>query len=251
VAQANWTYDELVLAGALFVRSGWRELRPNNEQVIALSHLLRSLPIHGRGTRADPAFRSPGSVSRKLGDLNTSRPSYTKIATKGGKGTRRVIEEFIQHEAEMLELARTIEENARAGHFEALPPPLDEDAEDVTGLEGTLLTRLVRSRERDPKLRQRKTQQVLRDRGELDCEVCGFNFGKQYGPLGHNYIEVHHVTPLHVVGRRETTLADLACLCSNCHRMCHRPNEGERWRTPEALRREMRRWHVDPESSRD
>ncbi|MFD7789740.1 HNH endonuclease [Streptomyces sp. NPDC059759] len=70
----------------------------------------------------------------------------------------------------------------------------------------------------------------------LQCEVCDFDFARVYGRLGVDYIEVHHVTPLHVAGTRETRLSDLACLCANCHRMCHRSSPGESWRTPDALR---------------
>jgi 5-methylcytosine-specific restriction protein A len=240
VGKADWTYDELVLAGALVVRNGWHELRTADAEVQELSKLLRSLPVHSEEVRQAEAFRSPGSVSRKTGDFASNHPRYSKTPTKCGQGTRLVIEEFMQNEAEMLELARTIEENARAGHFEGLSPISEAELEETSGFEGALLTRLVWHRERDPKLRKRKIQQVLRSRGKLDCEVCGFNFGTFYGPIGQDYIEVHHVTPLHVLGKRETMLADLACLCSNCHRMCHRPNGRERWRTPETLRRVIR-----------
>ncbi|MGJ3559785.1 HNH endonuclease [Streptomyces sp. INA 01156] len=54
-------------------------------------------------------------------------------------------------------------------------------------------------------------------------------------------MEVHHVTPLYVSGVRKTTLDDLACLCANCHRMCHRSRPGESWRTPAALRELIRK----------
>ena len=55
------------------------------------------------------------------------------------------------------------------------------------------------------------------------CAVCGFNFSKVYGELGRDFIEVHHIKPLHslmdeVIINPET---DLVCLCSNCHRMIH------------------------------
>jgi len=37
------------------------------------------------------------------------------------------------------------------------------------------------------------------------------------------HIEVHHLRPVHTMKPGEKTkLADLALLCSNCHRMAHR-----------------------------
>lgn len=52
---------------------------------------------------------------------------------------------------------------------------------------------------------------------------------------------LRHVTPLHTSGTRKTKLKDLACVCANCHRMCHRSRPGESWRTPDALREEIRK----------
>lgn len=58
----------------------------------------------------------------------------------------------------------------------------------------------------------------------LSCEVCGFNFLERYGNLGNNYIEVHHKIPLHSLDEEiiPNPKTDMACVCSNCHRMLHR-----------------------------
>lgn len=55
------------------------------------------------------------------------------------------------------------------------------------------------------------------------CQVCGILFADDYGELGTDFIEVHHLQPIssfdgeHVVDPIE----DLAPLCSNCHSMIH------------------------------
>lgn len=60
------------------------------------------------------------------------------------------------------------------------------------------------------------------------CQVCGFDFGKTYGPLGLNFAEAHHRNPLSERPPEEwttavrTNVADVAILCANCHRMIHR-----------------------------
>ena len=55
------------------------------------------------------------------------------------------------------------------------------------------------------------------------CNVCGFDFGKVYGPLGHGYIEVHHRIPVSrmVTGYIVDPIRDLVPLCSNCHSAIH------------------------------
>lgn len=56
------------------------------------------------------------------------------------------------------------------------------------------------------------------------CSVCGFDFGRVYGKIGRNYIEVHHVTPVSRMGPdyHFDVDRDLVPVCSNCHSMLHR-----------------------------
>jgi 5-methylcytosine-specific restriction enzyme A len=56
------------------------------------------------------------------------------------------------------------------------------------------------------------------------CQVCGFDFGKVYGPVGEGYIHVHHLTPVSVLGPGYMVdpINDLTPVCPNCHAMIHR-----------------------------
>jgi 5-methylcytosine-specific restriction protein A len=237
-----WTEDELVLAGALVVKNGWRELRTNAPEVQELSELIRSLPIHSPEERALPGFRSPDSVSRKTTDFMTNHALYADKATRCGKPTLLMIDAFTAREAEMLQAAEALAEGIASGELHRIAQQPDEvDETGASAIEGRLLVRRALARERDPKLRTLKIRQVLRSGRGLRCEVCDFDFARTYGDLGEGYIEVHHVTPLHVSGTRETNLDDLACVCANCHRMCHRSRPGESWRTPTALRERIRK----------
>ena len=58
------------------------------------------------------------------------------------------------------------------------------------------------------------------------CAVCGFKFEEVYGNIGKDFIEVHHIVPIHKhSGRYEVDpIKDLKPLCSNCHSMVHRRN---------------------------
>ncbi|MFK4270411.1 HNH endonuclease [Streptomyces milbemycinicus] len=238
----SWIRDELLLACALVVENGWRELRENDTRTHNLSRLLRSLPLHGDAVHNVPSFRSTGSVSRKTTDLATNHPSYMGKPTRCGRLDKEVISDFIAHPAEMINAAKAIMEGVSSGALTRIPEQPDEVAEDgATAPEGRLLARWAISRERDPRLRRRKLERARRLGQSLQCEVCSFHFGRFYGQLGEGYIEVHHVLPLYISGPRETQLDDLALLCSNCHRMCHTNHLGESWRTPAALRSEIGR----------
>lgn len=229
-----------MLAGTLVFKNNWSELRESDLAVQELSDLLRALPIHGDAVHNIPTFRSVGSVSRKTTDLATNHPAYPGKPTRCGSLDKHVIAAFMRQPAEMIKAAEAIEEGIGSGELFRIPEQPDEAADDgTTALEGRLLARWTIARERDPKLRSRKIERARRLGQPLQCAVCAFDFGHFYGPLGEGYIEVHHLLPLHISGPRETQLDDLAFLCSNCHRMCHRSRLGESWRTPDALRAEI------------
>ncbi|MCF8606887.1 HNH endonuclease [Gordonia sp. HY442] len=112
-----------------------------------------------------------------------------------------------------------------------------EDGGPVSAVEGAVHRRISTFRERDPKLRQKKIDGVLRQRGRLACEICSFDFEARYGKLGSGYAHVHHIIPLHVTNEIENSLSDLIVLCANCHAMIHRRRP---WKTPDELVEIMR-----------
>jgi len=100
-----------------------------------------------------------------------------------------------------------------------------------------LVTHLTR--ERSAALAKAKKAVVLRRTGTLTCEACGFDFAQQYPGIGVPYAEVHHLRPLSTLASpSDTTLRQLALLCSNCHRMIHFTDP---MKSPAALRRTMHR----------
>jgi len=92
--------------------------------------------------------------------------------------------------------------------------------------EGRIRQRLSIHRSRERSLRAAKIEAAIAHSadGRLHCEVpgCGFDFETVYGKLGAGFAEVHHLRALaDMDGPVETTLADLAVVCANCHRMIH------------------------------
>jgi len=227
---AVWTRDEIILACALVSENEWRGVRAVEPVVQELSVLLRRAPIHPAAER-DAAFRSPNSVQRKTFDIATQHPDYSGKPTKGNKLDRVVLRDFLDDPQRMFAVARAIRSAILTGVVTE-PTVAEVEASDMVASEGTLLLAQHVVRERDPRLRCEKMKAVA-DRGMRPaCEVCSFDFGRTYGPLGEGYIEVHHRLPLHASGPTLTKLSDLALLCANCHRMIHR---SKAWLTPEQL----------------
>ena len=113
------------------------------------------------------------------------------------------------------------------------------DLEDEQADEGSRALVTHRRIERSLKLVASKRRAVLKATGGLACEICSFDFLQFYGPIGLEFCEVHHLKPLaELTGKHTTTLADLAVVCSNCHRMLHR---GRPCFTPDELKKQIRK----------
>lgn len=97
----------------------------------------------------------------------------------------------------------------------------DEVPDAETYFEGALRRVTVNAYERDPKARK-----ACLHRFGHNCAVCGLNFETEYGPLGKDFIHVHHKRPL-AMRRKEYELnptKDLVPVCPNCHAMLHKRN---------------------------
>ena len=90
-------------------------------------------------------------------------------------------------------------------------------------------------RERRADLTLAKRNEIRALHGSLFCEACACAERDLPDAIGEACFEVHHKAPLSdVADEVETSLADLAMLCANCHRMIHR---SEPMPTVEAFRR--------------
>lgn len=216
----TWVRDEIILAMDLYVRSGRKQLPPSHDEVIRLSRLLTTLPLHDQ-SRRNVDFRNPNGISMILGNFLGIDPMHAQHGlSRNNHLQEKIWREFADRSDALRNTARAIEYCAMHGTVSA-------DTEDVADAdlfrEGALLTRLHCVRERNRTVVERKKAQVLAERGRLACEVCGFDFEEVYGELGRGFAECHHLLPL-AEGAfvRTTRLSDLAVLCANCHRVIHR-----------------------------
>jgi 5-methylcytosine-specific restriction protein A len=107
--------------------------------------------------------------------------------------------------------------------------------DDRTFPEGALTRIMVNKYERDPQARE----ECLQHWG-YRCLVCDFSFEDRYGPLGQNFIHVHHTIELSLVprGYRVNPINDLRPVCPNCHAMLHQVQPAL---TVEQLKQHLRR----------
>ncbi|WP_319568818.1 HNH endonuclease [Cohaesibacter marisflavi] len=173
----------------------------------------------------------------KLMNLRRFDSDYKgKGLQRGGKDEQVVWDTYFSRRDELKRTADAIKAMLKADlrPSELTPSPDLEEAP-----EGQLLTRMHSFRERNREIVKNKKAQALERDGQLKCEVCGFNFEEVYGETGESFIEYHHTKPVSEMSPTDQTkLADLALVCSNCHRMIHHQRP---WLTIDELKSKLKR----------
>jgi 5-methylcytosine-specific restriction enzyme A len=219
-----WSRDELILALDLYMTNPASPPGKSSKEVQDLSSLLNRLAqqLNRGGTHAT-TYRNANGVYMKMMNFRRFDPAFTATGkvglTRGNKDEAIVWDEFSADRQKLRQVSAAI----RAAILlppDQQPPPYDED-EIAEAEEGQILTRFHRVRERNRTLVEKRKKQAQKD-GSFRCEVCEFDFEKQYGERGKGFIEVHHTKPVHaLVAGSKTRLEDLALVCANCHRMIH------------------------------
>lgn len=215
----RWSRDEIILVLNLYVQLAGRDPGVDHPAVKDASDELRQMAT----TIGSATYRNPSGVIMKMMNFRSLDPAFTargSIELKGASELDREIwQEFYGRTHELAVAA----EQVRAAL--ANPAGFDDPADDAfsyTAKEGRVSYRYHRTLERDPKIVALKKAQTLKTSKKLECEVCNFDFAKTYGARGYGFIEAHHTNPVHAMQDGATTVAaDLALLCSNCHRMVH------------------------------
>jgi len=104
--------------------------------------------------------------------------------------------------------------------IEMFPDVLDEKTDHFEGVKKQIL---VNKYERSSIARQR----CIEFHG-LNCKVCKTNFVTIYGEMGAGFIHIHHLIPIHKIGKEYQVNyeKDLIPVCPNCHAMLHRKING-------------------------
>lgn len=226
VRNPTWNRDELILALSLYLSNPASPPGKGSSEVADLSDLLGKLH-RSTGTAESATLRNSNGVYLKMMNFRALDPAFTidgkKGMTRGGKLEKEVWADYAQHPSLLARTAQSI----RLAILAAEKNGVDDlsQADEYEGEEGGVVIRLHKRYERDSKIIREKLKEAMAN-GCVECEVCGFNFGEEFGDLGSGFIEVHHLKPVHKLGPKgKTSLKDLALLCSNCHRMAHRKRE--------------------------
>lgn len=221
----RWHRDEIILTLDLYFDPNRGPIDDKNPRIQELSKILNQLPIQPIRPDAEK-FRNANDVTLKLSNFLALDPDYSgKGMQSYSKLDEEVFLEFQNDKEKLHQIAaniRTIVQDENLVYELDSIGPIQE-SEQGEAVEGEVLFRLHKLRERSADLVKKKKQIVFSATEKLECEICQFDFSRIYGKIGKGYIECHHRVPLHqLTAARKTTIADLALVCANCHRMLHR-----------------------------
>ncbi len=95
-------------------------------------------------------------------------------------------------------------------------PP--ENGKSTTFTEGRRYVTVLSRSERNSKLRK----ECIKEYGAKCC-VCDMEFVKRYGPIGEDFIHIHHLKPLsEIADEYKAKVSDMRPVCPNCHAMLHK-----------------------------
>jgi len=95
----------------------------------------------------------------------------------------------------------------------------DEVESGIEYSEGKTKQVLINSYERNPIARKKCIEFY-----GVKCQVCEFNFEDKFGDLGKDFIHVHHIVDISMIGKEYSVdpIKDLIPVCPNCHSMLHK-----------------------------
>lgn len=161
------------------------------------------------------------AIRARSPDLADAVEAHAAEVAKGInlKSIRTTADRLIAVKSELFGLT-----NAGSAHtlVEADAKP-EVDAEDITGKEGRILTRLHVYKERDRKFAKRVRDYYRHaNGGKLKCECCDTVPVDVYGDAGDRSMEAHHKVPIEELQPDSITpVTEMAMVCATCHRVIH------------------------------
>lgn len=216
----EWPVDAWLLVLDARIRLG--DTVPNDEVCAALVADLHHLgPMLG-----DSRLSGATSELVRTALLALRQRAENASAIADGDTDNRLVSDLLRDAETAPERLQATAAAIRAliGNLDAasIVSKLPDEPSEVVHLEGRLLSRIHRYRERSPEL-ARHCKRLARERtGQLACEACGKDFVERYGDVAERVIECHHRQPLSLrTTQSETRPEDMALLCANCHRAIH------------------------------
>ena len=172
----KWHRDEIILALELYFSGHRGSIDDKNPKIIELSKVLNELPLFNNRPDEEK-FRNPNGVTLKLSNFLAFDPDYKgKGMTGGSRLDEEVFKEFYQDKTRLKSIAAEIRKVAANDEIKHKIYTIenDEQTRNDSVMEGQVLYKLNKVRERDIQIVQDKKKQAFYLFGKLACAACIF-----------------------------------------------------------------------------
>lgn len=210
------------------VLCAWNSKTPNNFYIVVVDSAKQQIfaQIHERVDSAGLPALQWRYKPRVQDSRNRQRVDHFSATMGSAQVTVRLPSTTDELPGFLAKLFTLAEARKRADSVSAVSVPFVGEAasEDDEFPEGKVVERVHKSRERNSKLIAEAKRREIDAEGRIKCACCKFDFVETYGEVGREFIEAHHTKPVSSLAEEGdvTLLADIALVCSNCHRMLHR-----------------------------
>lgn len=156
-----WSRDEHIVALDFYLRHAPNIPGKDSAEVSQLSELLNEMQRRIEGSVPEK-FRNPSGVYMKLMNFRRFDPAYSGVGLAHGNKDEEVVWNlYAQRPTELRKTAEHIKSFAHIDEKEVSPAVRPEEAdEEEDALEGTILTRVHRYRERDREIIKKEAREV-------------------------------------------------------------------------------------------
>src|SRR5688572_17798863 len=170
----KWHRDEIILALDLYFSKDLGAVDKSNPKIIEVSRILNELPIFPERPDEEK-FRNPNGVTLKLSNFKHLDPDYKGKGMDGGSKLDEIVfNEFYNSRGKLKEIAAEIRKVATDPTLRTKLFTIEDDEQTQTDsvIEGQVLYKLHKVRERDARIILKKKDQVFVQNGKLACEAC-------------------------------------------------------------------------------
>jgi 5-methylcytosine-specific restriction protein A len=221
--QLPWTEEELILTLALYNTMNYGQMHGRNPRIIALSNILKQLPIYRSDIRPEN-FRSIASVSLRLSNFRSCDPDCnTKGLLSSGTGLFRRIFNKYHKESKLLSNAVTdIEKKYHISIAHILRDsldPIDKNIKHRNTKKKDNQYQQHKNKETDTSF-YRKVKEYHLNSSRL-CSICDTDLNKIYGKLGEDMMEYHCIKKLSANSSviDDVRIGDYIQVCPTCHKL--------------------------------
>jgi len=217
--QFPWTEDELVLTLALYNTLTYGQMHGTNPKVIALSKILRELPIHLKDSQPEN-FRSIASVSLRLSNFRSCDPRCNaKGLLSSGTGLfKEVFNKYYEKDKLLADMVSGIEQKYHINVRHIIASKKDCKENNTEDIPAPTPYQIHKNKEADSSF-YRKAKEYHYNKSKI-CSICETDPIKTYGKLGEDIMEYHCIKKIPETGLSNgVCIGDYIQICPACHKL--------------------------------